>query len=844
VLEVGDQVALGAGVVVQAGDRAELAASAVDQVVAVLSQYTARSGLAVQTLRRRGRGSFQIPSEPPSEQLSLSVWVAVGLTVLVALPSLQGGLTLPVQRLPPEVVQALPSLTFPPQVMEKLPGVLAALLPLACGLFAALLRRRAQGAHQVEQRAQLCGQVPRLAPTWTVLWPAPLWAAPAILSPDELRGLWHLPTPGLSGMVVALPNLYLPPPEIAFIPPEATDRVPLGIARHSDGTLGEVGPRLFDLNQVFHMTGGMGSGKSQMFANIMRWLLHHGHGYTYFEGKPGDTGNLLQFSRTLLSLANEGRLVIIDPLDVGWPVGINPLARIDLSRPDAADQALGALDSMLARLDPETWSRAPGMRQYLQMGTLLVVLAEPWPTVGHIKQCLIDEGYRTRLLERCTNIEVKTFWEVTFPNTGSSQKTSLDALLRRFDQLLVPEMSRHMITASTFRFDQAMAEQWIVLISVPTDRLGNLARALAMLLFQAFVRGAFERPGNALSRVPYPLILDEFQELVENAATDDVKDALAKLRSQGTPSHYAHQELPQLGELQSLMLTNAQNRVIPRVLGNDAGAYAKLFEASGLTAADISGQEPDHRYADFLVKGRPTGLFSMQPLPWPQPLAIDVPPAPPLPWQTVLPKEADPIDAWLAQLVYGDLPSPGAAVAVLARADAATWAHILARWEVLRATHRQRILAEPGLIPDRMERQRWLSRLLAAQPWILAASAYQRQRWEVAPGEAQTRVSAPPRAGKPARAAGAVAANGTPLARGVVAEVSGATPPPEEPPVVPAVATDRRAVQQALDQRGKRRAQAEVVGGFNDLTVTEEETDGNTDRSPGDADPVSTSHDG
>ncbi len=45
------------------------------------------------------------------------------------------------------------------------------------------------------------------------------------------------------------------------------------------------------------------------------------------------------------------------------------LAGIDLRTPGAADLALGTLDSVLARLDPETWSHAPGMQQYLQMST-------------------------------------------------------------------------------------------------------------------------------------------------------------------------------------------------------------------------------------------------------------------------------------------------------------------------------------------------------------------------------------------------------------------------------------------------------------------------------------------
>ncbi|HEU4323117.1 MAG TPA: ATP-binding protein [Roseiflexaceae bacterium] len=653
----------------------------------------------------------------------------------------------------------------------------------------------------------------RVPPTPTLLWPGRLWRASAILGPDELRGLWHLPSPALDRLILGLPNRILPAPAHAFIPPGANDRIVLGVAYHSDGTLGPVGPTLRDFTQIGHKSGGMGAGKSREFANDMDQVRQRGHGMTYFEGKPGDEDNLANYVRKLLPLADERRLVILNPLDARWPAGINPLARIDLTQPDAVDLALGALDSMLARLDPETWGHAPGMQQYLQMGSLLVLYGEPDPTIAHIKQALLDETYRAKLLQRCPNIEVTTFWEVTFPQTAATQKASRDALLRRFDMLLVPELTRHIVTTSTFRFEQAIAERWIVLILVPTDRLGNLARALAMLLFQAFVLSAFSRKGTALGRDLHFLFMDEVQELVENAATQDFKRALTQLRSLGVPALYAHQALSQFKDLQDLVLTNAQNRTIPRIIGPDADTYAKLYSSSGVTAADISNQEPDHHYANFLVGGRPTGLFSMQPLPWPEPRVVEVPPARPQRWQTALPDQPDPIDPWLARLVYGAVPNPTAAVAVLARSDTATWRHILARWEALRTTHRQLILDEPGLIPDRFERQLWLSRLLAAQPQILAAAQYQRQRWEVAPDEEQANIAPPPRAARQRASEG-----GDPsLPAGVVVPVTGMTPDAAEQLPTPAGGASRLPVEQVLRARGRRRDQTDMAKGYDGL---------------------------
>lgn len=608
---------------------------------------------------------------------------------------------------------------------------------------------RAAQRHRAARR--ILARLPRLAPPPALLWPISFWKPAPILTPDELRGLWHLPTPGLAQLIQPLPCRFLPAPDFAFIPPGATDRLALGRARHADGSWGTVGPSFLGLNRGFHITGGVGAGKSRCLANVIDQI--RGYGCVYIEGKTGDQDNLSFRARHLLDRTDEARLVLIDPLDVEWPIGVNPLARLNLQRIGALDQALGALDAMLARLDPKTWQQAPGMKEFLNMAALLVLHGERSPTIAHIKQALLDAGYRARLLPRCPNVEVLDFWRVTYPEQAAQMRTSRDALLRRFNALLVPETTRHMLCASSFDFAQALQERQIVMVLVPTDRLGAIAQSLAMLLFQAFIRSAFERGGTAIDRVPYPLIVDELQELLENAAPKDVERAVAQLRSLGVPTFWANQALVQLKELGELMLANVQSRAVPGTLGPDASTYARYFASSGVTEADIANQPSDHQYVSFLVDEARAPLFSMQPLPWPAPRTVEVRPKAGRPWQTALPDQKDPLDPWLARLVYRRLPNPGAAATALARADADTWAHIQARWAALASTHRRLILAHPGLVPDRLERQRWLSRLRVAMPRVLAAASYQRQRWAVAPEEPPTRVAPAPQ--RPAKRTGA-----------------------------------------------------------------------------------------
>lgn len=579
-----------------------------------------------------------------------------------------------------------------------------------------------------------------------------------VLSSMELGGLWHLPATALGQLVAWLPARHLPPPPHAFTDGQP-ERIVVGHSRRGDGRLAPVGLTLRDLRQIGHLTAGMGAGKSRFLANFCRQVLQDG--LTLIDGKGDDrAGSLVATVRGLIPRAAEERLIILDVLDADWPVGLNPLAGVGLKAPGGKDLVLMQVQAMFARIDPGTWSKAPGMQQYLLMATLLVLEGEAQPTLAHVKQSLIDGEYRERLLQRAANIEVRTFWEVTFPTLAESQKTSRDALLRRFDLLLTAETTRYLITQSvpTFDFLRAIEERMIVLVPLPDLTLGGMAGVIGTLVFQAFVRAAFARRGSDQTRSSYPLVVDEFQVLVGTGDPADVEAALTRLRSLGIPALYAHQALSQLGALEPIMLINAQNRIILQTQEPDASAYARQYAASGIAAVDISQQDPqEHQYARLLCAGAPTDLFSMRPLPWPAPVDVTVGSYAGPPWQSILPQDSpDPgYDRQVLRLVYGsnDLPRQQLAERLATSLSEREWHKLMERWNAIRAVQRQHILREPGCIPDLLARQQWLSRLLVARPGLLAEIEYHRQRpaITVAPARSSARPAARSSSASPSR---------------------------------------------------------------------------------------------
>lgn len=595
---------------------------------------------------------------------------------------------------------------------------------------------------QGKPTARVTTRGPRLSPPSPVLLPWRPWAPPALLSSTEFGSMWHLPSVEMKTLIAWLPNRYLPAQPHAFIADGANDRIVLGYARRSDGTEAPVGPSLRALRQVLHLTAGMGAGKSRALANIAKQLIPNG--FILMDGKGDDAGCLAETVRLYLPIEVEHRLMIVDPIDADWPIGLNPFYGINLNQAGGTTQALGLVMAILMRLDAETMKKSMGMIQYMQMAVVLIVEGEPAPTFASLKQALEDEGYRAKLLPKCTNIEVKNFWENTFPNLSEQQKNSLSALVRRFDNLMVDETMRYLLTqpVPTVDFLNAMENGAIVLAPMPHRKLGGQAEFIGMLILQTLMRAAFQRGGNDQTRETVPLLIDELQVFVGDGESKDLSDAVTQLRGFGIASILAHQTLAQLeGKLLEEVMGNAANRMILRTQGSDAKTYASLFPTTDLTESDIVGQNP-HEHQYLVIGGglAPAEVCSIRPLGWPSTLEVDkdLPPYAEGDWREKLPPplKGGPrhLDKRILQMVYGSVPMQHVADE-LSQAPEWEWRMVRDRWETIRAYQRQYILDHPQCIPNRIERQRWLSRLWIATPRIFAAVAYQRQRWLVAPGE-------------------------------------------------------------------------------------------------------------
>jgi hypothetical protein len=317
---------------------------------------------------------------------------------------------------------------------------------------------------------------------------------------------------------------------------------------------------------------------------------------------------------------------------------------------------------------------------------------------------------------------------------------SRDALLRRFKTLLGDDLVRGMVNQAEppFSFEQAIAEQWIVLFPLPHKTLGRLAGALGTVVLQVLTRAVLRRPGDARSRHIWPVVFDEVQTWIAASDNADIEMVLTQFREYAAPPCFFHQTLEQWKALLGLVRTNMGCRMLLRCDDPDATTLAREYAAWGLTDADLKAQPPaEHQYAVLRVRGQKVGPLSVRPEAWPEPLSVHLGVVGAWQgmeqresWQQQIPADSPnpQFDGQVCQLVYH--PPDRAELDVFARKQSdASWQRYLDRWTVVRDHQRRYLLAHPWLVPDRMERQRWLSRLLAATPKVLLDVADAR-RWQ------------------------------------------------------------------------------------------------------------------
>ncbi|WP_208853908.1 type IV secretory system conjugative DNA transfer family protein [Actinomyces timonensis] len=420
--------------------------------------------------------------------------------------------------------------------------------------------------------------------------------------------------------------------------PSAHPRVlPLPVARETQrafatGVADQAGERLgISISDALYHTvllGPTGAGKSTALAHLALADIQAGRGVLLIDPKTDLVADIL----ARIPEQRRDDVVVIDPTS-SRPVGINPLARTQMTRSGALSSCSGVsgggaspelvADTVLTTLKgvfAESW----GVRVEQVLSAALVTLARtPGATLVDLPLVLTNTAYRQRLIAASEADPLGTgqFWAAYEALSEAQRQQWVGPVLTRLQPFLIRPHLRATLgqAAPSFDLGEVFTRRRIVLVSLNKGVLGaESARLLGSLLvgqlWPLILARAAVEPSR---RHVVSVFIDEVQDYL--SLPGSLADALAQARSLGAAFHLAHQYRGQLPPaLKAGIDANARNKIIFSLSAADAAELAR--QAIGLEATDFQLLPRFGVYARTMHHGREN--------PWCH--ATTLPPTPPV----------------------------------------------------------------------------------------------------------------------------------------------------------------------------------------------------------------------
>ena len=428
-----------------------------------------------------------------------------------------------------------------------------------------------------------------------------------VLTTDELASIFHLPsgsveTPSINWVTSkkAEPPANLPITDCNYIGETLfrNQKVKFGLKDTDD--------RL----RHMYLIGKTGTGKSTLFKTLIAQDIANGHGV----GVLDPHGELIE---QILEFIPEHRIkdvVIVDPSDADFPVGINLL---EYDNPVHKNLMASALVSAIKTHFDYSWG--PRL-EYLLNYAVLTLLDVPGTSLLGVTRLLSDVNYQRYILHKVKDPVVKDFWDKEFKEMKANPKLITEAIApiqNKINRFLSSTTIRNILGQKTSSIDiwDIMNSNKILLMNLSKGKIGadnaNLLGALLVsrIQFMALRRAELE-PSK---RNPFYLYVDEFQNFVGG----DFESILSESRKYGVGLHLTHQYTSQLPEqLQSAVFGNVGTIASFSLGAQDARLLETEFEPY-FTHQDLISLERFQIYIKLMIDGMTSQPFSARILlPW------------------------------------------------------------------------------------------------------------------------------------------------------------------------------------------------------------------------------------
>ncbi|MCA1702897.1 MAG: type IV secretion system DNA-binding domain-containing protein [Actinobacteria bacterium] len=432
------------------------------------------------------------------------------------------------------------------------------------------------------------------------------WRWPMILNVAELVGLlaWPLGDQPLPGIPRDTSRWLRPDPRV-----KSSGRV-LGQAT-APGKNRRLGLAIDDARQHLHVIGPTGTGKSTLLANLICQDIAAGRSLVVIEPK----GDLIEDVLARIGPERLQDVVVLDPAETDYPIGLNPLLGRGRAPELVADQVLAVFHGLYQ----QNWG--PRLQDILH-ASLLTLAGRGDSSLCALPPLLTNPTVRRRLLAGVEDpVALAPFWAWFESISDAERQQAIAPVLNKLRPFLLRRSVRAIVgqLEPRFRIDEVFSQRKVVLVSLAKGLIGPEASALLGSLLVAelwqAVLGRARIPAER--RHPVVIYADEFQDYVH--LPTDMADALAQARGLGVGLTLAHQHLAQLpANLKAAVLANARSRVCFQLSGDDAQTMAR-FSGGLLQPIDFQRLRRFEAYVQLLVDGAVTDFASARTLPLPAP---------------------------------------------------------------------------------------------------------------------------------------------------------------------------------------------------------------------------------
>ncbi len=422
-----------------------------------------------------------------------------------------------------------------------------------------------------------------------------------ILNTAELASLFHFPTrftetPSIQWL---LARTIAPPVNL----PEEGVILGKSIFR---GETKMVRLKLNDRRRHLYTIGKTGVGKTTLFVQMIEQDIKNGNGCAYFD----PNGDAVEEILTLIPPERADDVVLFDPSDTAWPMGLNML---EWKRSEDRDFLVAEwLEIFYKLFDPNrTGMVGPQFEHWGRNASLTVMSIPGGGTLLDIPRLFVDDKFREYAVSFVVDPVVRSFWEQQLAKTSDFHKSEMyNYFISKFGRFMTNDLIRNIIgqTKSAFDFREMMDSGKIFLVNLSKGKIGETnSYLLGMILVSKLQVAAFQRADTLEeSRKDFFLYVDEFQ----NFTTNTFKTILSEARKYRLNLNITNQYIAQLPEdIRDAVIGNAGTLVSYRIGAADAEFLEKEFP--NITKEDLTNQTFANMYIKLLIDGTPSKPFSM-----------------------------------------------------------------------------------------------------------------------------------------------------------------------------------------------------------------------------------------